>query len=204
LDKLAEAQDACERGLALDGSNASLKALAVKIKARQTHISGVEKARREREEKAASEKATLKLALKSRGILARTTDQAPDLEDAAIRLSQSQDPSSELSFPALILYPAHNQTDFIKAFSEKENLTQHLDYIFPLPWDNDNGYAVENVEAYMETAAGGLIKVGKKMALGKILGSGKTEVVDGLVRINVLPKARAAGWIEEVKRRRTT
>ncbi|KAF2739465.1 tetratricopeptide repeat protein 4 [Polyplosphaeria fusca] len=204
LDKIAEAKDACEMGLALDASNAPLKTLTTKIEARQTYITNVEKSRREREEKAASERATLKFALKSRGILTRSTEQAPDLEDAAIKLAESQDASSVLSFPTLLLYPAHNQTDFIKAFSETENLTQHLEYIFPLPWDKDDEYSVDNVEAYMETAAGGLIKAGKKMALGKILGSGKTEVVDGLARISILPKARASQWIDEVKRRKAS
>jgi hypothetical protein len=54
----------------------------------------------------------------------------------------------------------------------------------------------------METSAGGLIKVGKKMSLGKVLGSGKPEIVDGLATISVVPKDRAAGWIEEFKKRK--
>lgn len=202
LDKLPEAKDACERGLALDPSNASLKALLPKVSARQSYIDSVEKTRRAREEKAASERATLALALKSRGILSRNTTQAPDLEDATVKLSQPLDPSSELSFPVLLLYPVHSQTDFVKAFSEKEKLDQHLEYIFPLPWDERHEYSVDSVEAYMETAAAGLIKAGKKMSLGKILASGKVEVVDGLIRINIVPKDKASGWIEEFKRRR--
>ncbi|KAH7119015.1 TPR repeat protein-like protein [Dendryphion nanum] len=204
LDKLPEATDACSRGLSIDPSNAALKALTPKISARQTHLDSLAKARREREEKAASEKATLALALKARSILTRSTDQAPDLEDAAVKLENSLDPSSTLSFPVILLYPTHSQSDFVKAFSEKEKLEQHLEYIFPLPWDTEQEFAVEKVEAYMETAVGGLIKVGKKMALRKILGSGKVEVLDGLVKINVVPKDRAGEWIEEFKRRRPT
>ena len=201
LDKLPEAIDACDRGLRLEPSNAPLKALKTKIATRTDHVNSVEKTRREREAKVASERATLKLALKSRNILVKTGDRAPDLEDAEIKLENALDPSSTLSFPVILLYPTHSQSDFVKAFSEKEQLNQHLDYIFPLPWDSQQEYTVDNVEAYMETTAGGLIKVGKKMSLGKVLGSGKTEVVDGLVRISVLPKDRAAGWIEEFKKR---
>ena len=130
------------------------------------------------------------------------TDQAPDLEDAAIKLSNPLDPSSTLTFPVILLYPTHSQSDFIKAFSETERLGQHLDYIFPLPWDTEHEYTAEEVEAYMETSAGGLIKVGKKMSLGKVLGSGKCEIVDGLVRMSIVPKSRAAAWIEEFKKRR--
>ncbi|PSN64600.1 TPR repeat protein-like protein [Corynespora cassiicola Philippines] len=202
LDKLPEASDACKRGLDLDPSNGPLKALSTKISARQAYIESVEKARREREEKAASEEATLKLALRSRNIPTKSTDQAPDLEDAAIKLSNPLDPSSALTFPVILLYPTHSQSDFIKAFSETERLGQHLDYIFPLPWDTEHEYTAEEVEAYMETSAGGLIKVGKKMSLGKVLGSGKCEIVDGLVRMSIVPKSRAAAWIEEFKKRR--
>ena len=203
LDKIAEAADACKRGLEIEPSNASLKKLVFNVSTRQKQLESAAKARREREERVASEKATLKLALKSRGILTRTTEQAPDLEDAAVKLEQVLDPSSTLSFPVMLLYPLHAQSDFVKAFSEKEKLQEHLEYIFPLPWDTDKEYTLDNVEAYMETTTGGLIKAGKKLALGKILGSGKVEVVDGLVKMNVVPKDRASSWIDEFKRRRT-
>jgi tetratricopeptide (TPR) repeat protein len=203
LDKLPEAEDAASLGLKLDPKNASLKTLSTKITTRRTYLDSLNKARREREEKAASERATLNLALKSRGILSRKTDQAPDLEDAVVKLEQPLDPSSTLSFPVMLLYPLHAQSDFIKAFSEKESLLQHVDYIFPLPWDEKHEYTADGIEAYMETSAGGLIKAGKKMALGKILGSGKVEVVDGLIKMNVVPKGRASEWIEEFKKRRT-
>lgn len=144
----------------------------------------------------------MKLALKSRNVLTRNTDDPPDLEDAAIKLENSLDPSSTLSFPVILLYPEHGQSDFVKAFSEAEKLGDHLEYIFPLPWDEQHEYTLDNVEAYMETSIGGLIKVGKNMTLGKVLGCGKTEIVDGLVKISVIPKSRAANWIEEFKKRR--
>jgi len=205
LDKLPEAQDACEFGLRLDPSNAPLKALSEKISNRSAYIAKVEVDRKAREEKAASERATLALALKARNVTVRTTtDESPDLEDAKIQLQNPLDASSPLSYPCLILYPAHSQTDFIKQFHELQTLPEHLEYIFPLPWDEENEYTVGGVEAYMETAAGGLIKVGKKMELHKVLGSGKVVVSDGLVRISVLPKDKSAAWIEEFKKRRGT
>ncbi|KAF2656049.1 TPR repeat protein-like protein [Lophiostoma macrostomum CBS 122681] len=203
LDKITEASDACSRGLKLEPSNASLKTLATKISTRQIQVEAATKLRREREERIASEKATLNLALNSRRILTRTTEQAPDLEDAAVKLEQVLDPSSTLSFPVMLLYPLHAQSDFIKAFSEKDKLQEHIEYIFPLPWDADKEYTLDNVEAYMETTTGGLIKAGKKLALGKILGSGKVEVIDGLVKMNIVPKDKASSWIDEFKRRRT-
>lgn len=170
--------------------------------ARKDYIESVQKARKERETRVAAERVTLQLALKSRNILTRKTDTPPDLEDAELKLENPLDPSSTLTFPVILLYPTHAQSDFVKAFSEREKLGEHLDYVFPLPWDEKHEYTTEGVEAYMETSAGGLIKVGKKMSLGKVLGSGKPEVVDGLATISVVPKDRAVGWIEEFKKRK--
>ncbi|RAR03281.1 tetratricopeptide repeat protein 4 [Stemphylium lycopersici] len=202
LNKLDEAAWACNKGLSLDPANAPLKALKTKIDTRKKYIESVEKARKEREAKAASERTTLALALKARNILTRSTAKPPDLEDATVKLDNSMDPSSLLSFPVILLYPMDSQSDFVKAFSEREKLDDHLSYIFPLPWDTNHEYAMDKVEAYMETSSGGLIKVGKKMSLGKVLGSGKPEIVDGLVTVSVVPKDKAAGWIEEFKKRK--
>ena len=73
--------------------------------------------------------------------------------------------------------------------------------MFPLPWDEKHEYNLGSVECFMETSVGGMVKVGKKVTLGKILGTDGIEVVDGLVRINVLPKERTSTWIEEMKAR---
>ena len=125
------------------------------------------------------------------------------MEDAHIHLSPDPvSPTSTLMFPVILLYPLHAQSDFIKAFPETDTIPQHLEYIFPLPWDTKHEYNVGNVEFYMETASGGLIKVGRKMSLLKALEGGKVEVVDGLVRVNVVLKEGAGKWIEEVKVRK--
>ncbi len=91
-------------------------------------------------------------------------------------------------------------------------MAEHLKYIFPLPWDKASEYRLGNVELYMETGFGAeegkekerarLIKVGRKMTILEILSGGKVVVWDGLVRVNVLLKGKAAGWIEEVKKRK--
>ena len=203
LDKLAEASDACTRGLSIDPSNAALKACATKIEARQTTLHGIEQKKQEREQRAQKEKFMLNTALRARNIRTRNTAQPPDMEDASIHLSPDPiAPTSVLMFPVVLLYPLHLQSDFIKAFSETDTVPDHLEYIFPPPWDEKHEYTLGSVELYMETGSGGLIKVGKKVSLGKVLGSPGMEIVDGIVRINVLLKARAAGWIEEMKLRK--
>ncbi|OCK88154.1 TPR repeat protein-like protein [Cenococcum geophilum 1.58] len=202
LDKLPEASDACTRGLEIEPQNVALKTLSTNISKRKDHLDALGKARREREERKAAKTRTLVLALKSRNIPTRTTDQAPEMEDATIKLAQPLDHSSALSIPVILLYPLHLQSDFVKAFQETESLGEHLSYIFPLPWDEKNEYKAESVDCYVETIANGLIKAGKKLPLLKVLASGKVEIVDGLLKVNVVPQAKAAGWIEEFKKRR--
>lgn len=104
-------------------------------------------------------------------------------------------------FPCVLLYPTDAQSDFIKAFAETDSISDHLEYIFPLPWDERGEYKISTVECYMETVAGGLAKVGKKMSLLRLLSGWKVPVVDGLVKINVVPSSKAKAWIEEMKKR---
>lgn len=202
LDKVDEAIDAAQSGLKYDPANTALNVLLEKAIQRKAHLAELEQIRLEREERQRKERATVHRALKERQIPVRTTNRPPEMPEAAITLDDPLDSSSILSFPVMLLYPAHAQTDFIKQFQETESVNEHLSYILPLPWDEDSEYIMSNVECYMETIEGGLIKAGKKLSLLKLLSSGKLEVVDGLVRINVLPKARVAQWIEEFKRRR--
>lgn len=51
----------------------------------------------------------------------------------------------------------------------------------------------------METTTGGLIKVGKKVPLLKVLSSGSVEVVDDLIKIFVVPRTRAEAWVKDFK-----
>ncbi|KAL2876218.1 HSP70/90 co-chaperone [Colletotrichum sp. CLE4] len=201
VDRIAEADDACARGLALDEANKPLQAVARDI------IKAAERAdaktKREQERKAAERRRELllKAALAARGIRHRVTEQPPEMEDARMRLVPDEDdPKSSLSFPAVLLYPLQMESDFVKAWNETECVGDHLGYILPLPWDERGEYAsAGQVECYMETASGGLVKVGKKATLLKILSGGSVEVVDGIVRVYVVPMARAKGWIEEFK-----
>ncbi|KAF2083415.1 TPR-like protein, partial [Saccharata proteae CBS 121410] len=202
LDKIPEARDSCTRGLALDPNNAPLKALSTKIDMRAKLLAETERKRKEREERKRKEEATLEFALKARNVVVRKTDEPPQTEDAVVGLADPLDPASTLSFPVILLYPLHAQSDFIKAFAETETLGQHLEYIFPLPWDEEEEYRAGDVECYLETAKGGLVKVGKKVLLGKLLEGGKVEVVDGLVRVSVVPSKRREEWIGEIKRRK--
>ncbi|KAI6841657.1 TPR-like protein [Hortaea werneckii] len=202
IDKIPEALEASQCGLRFDPANTALKTLLSKVEKRKQHLEETEARRKEREEQAKRKDVTLKVALKARNIATRTTKDAPDMEDAAISLADPLDPKSAVTFPVTFLYPLHAQSDFVKAFTEDETLSQHLEYILPVPWDQEHEYTLADVECYMDTVTGGLIKAGKNLPLLKLLGSGKVEVVDGLVKVSVVPKAKASAFIEEFKKRK--
>lgn len=212
LDRIPEADDACTRGLALSPENKSLQDIAAKLIKRNEQLN----AKRGREQAALmrkrKEELTLKSALKARGIKLRMTGKEPEMEDAQIELvPDPTDPTSSLVFPTVLLYPVHLQSDFIKAFGETDNLQGLLGEILPLPWDENGEYGGSKggkVECFMETSKGGLLKVGKKVSLLSVLGvkedgsESVVEVVDGLVRVMVVPKDRVEEWVVEWKRKR--
>ncbi|MCJ1473659.1 hypothetical protein MMC13_002310 [Lambiella insularis] len=204
IQKFPDALFACANGLTYHPDNVSLVAIHAKINSQMTVSDTAAKKRLKVETSRKKEADTLVAALKLRNIASRTTGQPPDLEDAFIRLVP--DPlalaTSTLTFPLVLLYPLHLQSDFIKAFGEEQSLLGHLGYLLPLPWDEKREYSSQGVEAYMETKEGGLMKWGKKLPLLKVLSGGKVEVVDGIVRANLLPKVRADEWIREVKKRK--
>ena len=191
------------RGLKLDPGNAAMKKLNKDVQSQKV----VEdlKARKREIEKYRREKKqfTLDTALKARNIKMQSSAKAPDLEDAEIHLSPDpMDPESMLVFPVVFLYPMHAQSDFIKQCAEKDAIIDHLSYIFPLPWDTKQEYQINSVECYMDTTSGGMTKIGKKLSLLEALTIGKTQIVDGLVRIHVVPLSLSEEWIEEMKKRK--
>jgi tetratricopeptide (TPR) repeat protein len=205
LDKILEADDSCARGLSLDPNNKALQGVAKEIVKKNEIVAEKKRKEREREERRVLEGQTLKAALKARGIKTRTSAQPPEMEDAKVELVPDPvDPTSTLSFPAVLLYPLKLESDFIKAFNEMETLGYHLGYILPtLPWDTEGVYkSVSGVECFMETTKGGLIKVGRKVSLLKVLSEADVEVLDGVVRFFVLPKGGSEEWVKEFKRKK--
>lgn len=197
------ASDACAHALAIDPANAAVKTLLAKIEARKALLEKTERARVERLQRQRAEAATLWKALADRNISVDRSKNTPvDVDDAKIQLADPLDAASALSVPVLLLYPTHAQSDVIKAFVETDTLLDHFEYIFPCPWDTSNEFSAGDVECYMDTVAGGLVKIGKKLPLAKFLSGGKVQITDGMCRIIVVPKAKTAEWIAEVKKRK--
>lgn len=202
LGRLQEADDACARGLELASEDKALRVLAGEIAKKTAELEAKRRKAAERLARIRNEERVLQTSLAAREITLRATEKPPEMEDAKIELvPDALDPiHSTLSFPVLFLYPLAAESDFVKSFNEMDTLGQHLEYILPLPWDVKGEYRDEKaVECYVEKKKGSLIKVGRKVTLLKALSGG--EVVDGVVSIYVVPKAKAAGWIEEWKRK---
>lgn len=201
VDRIKAADDICARGLALDPENKALLTVASDIIKRSKIVAAKRCRDEEREAQKKRREYLLRAALSARGIVSRTSSQPPEMEDAKVALiPDPDDPRSELSFPTVLLYPLHLESDFIKAFSETQTLEDHLTYVLPLPWDTEGAYQTPaSVVCYIETREGGLLKMGKRVPLLKVLGGGKVEVVDEVVRVFVLPNGQADEWVVKFK-----
>ncbi|KAG6003063.1 hypothetical protein E4U21_002416 [Claviceps maximensis] len=203
VDRIAEAEDVCARGLALDAHNKGLKQVQHDIARRASEMEAKKKKADEVKAKARRRDVLLRAALRARNIQTRTTSQPPDMGDTKLELvPDPDDPRSSLAFPTVLLYPEDLESDFIKAFNETQTLEDHLSYVFPLPWDADRAYTLAGVSCFVETRGGGVLKMGKRVPLLKVLATGKVDVVDEVVRIYVVPNAKADAWVEKFKRAR--
>lgn len=204
LGKITEARGAAERGLAIDPENKAIKALITEITKKEEAIAKREKERLEREERARKKKETLALALKARNVVVKTSKNQPDMDDAEIHLEKEMDPASTMIYPLLVMYPLTAQSDFIKECVETSSMGAIVDLVLgELPaWDEEQEYRPRNVEVYMETKTGGLIKVGRKLMLGEVLGNGKVEIMDGVAKVFVVPKGKVDAFIADWKKKR--
>lgn len=135
--------------------------------------------------------------------------------------------TSRLFFPVLVLYPVEGESDFLKKVGEGDGWGDVLQLVLGEeggregrggggevgsagegqtnagpPWDTNREYTISNVESFMETKEGGMVKVGKKVRLLDMLSNGKVEVLDGIVRVFVVPKGKVKEWVEDMKARR--
>jgi hypothetical protein len=203
LDRVYEALDVCYRGIQADPGNAAMRTLLEKIQKRSRVKEAQDKRRKQEDLRKQKEKLVLNTALKARNIRIRGSTDVPDMADVEIRLSPDPlSPKSTLEFPVKLLYPMHSQSDFIKAYGERDALIDHLGYILPLPWDEEMQYKQDIVDCFMDTISGGMMKIGKKLSLLEVLAGGKTEVVNGMVRIHVVPRDLTPAWIAEVKKKK--
>ncbi|KAA8909461.1 tetratricopeptide repeat domain-containing protein [Sphaerosporella brunnea] len=203
LDKVDEAETCIANAVMLAPEHTQILDLQEKIKKRKEHLEKLDAERRERESKKKWAADAIKIALQARNISTRKTSSPPELPDGIkIAFAEEGKPESGLTFPVLLIYHLHLQTDMIAAMPETTTVGEQLTEVLsePLPWDEKKEYSVNSVECYMETKMGGLVKFGRKVSLLELLSGGKVEIVDGLVKVLVVPRARNAEFIEKWKK----
>ncbi|CCG83930.1 protein of unknown function [Taphrina deformans PYCC 5710] len=202
VDRLDEAQDVLTRGLLLDPTNPGL---TEQLQILEGKLAKALKKRTEedtRHTKLKLEADNLAKALQLRNISVSKSARPPDMGEAKLYLSDPEDVESSLVFPAVFIYPLEYQTDFLASFAEVYTLQSQLEIILDSspPWDKNHQYQPKTVECFMETRTRGLVKLGRKVNLGSVLSSGKIDVIDGIVRIFVVPKNLSQTWIEAFKK----
>lgn len=176
LRQFSQAVQWCDEGLKVcptDKKLLELRAAADKHKRAAERDARKAKAK---EKKLHGEKEALLAAIKDRGIKlfqsAKPHQHGSDSEDEDERSSAAiaqlsldgltsqevtgaqvfLDDQGSLHWPVLFLYPEHQQSDFISAFSENSCFVDHLTHMFGElpPWDTDRKYLPQNLQLYFE------------------------------------------------------
>ena len=203
VERYEEALQIVDYGLSIDAENVLLKQLQKEITDKQQQIAAA-KERKEREQKLAEMKRSILANLiKMRHIeIVRTRDVPEMLEDAKIRLEDDKDYQSQLIFPAMVLYPTIDEFDYIAEIGELTTPLEILEMLLnrPREWFEDpkhKNFTVKKLQVFMETMTGGLVKVGKKIAVNEALmnESPKAPLFDNALRLYVVPLDDVDLWI---------
>lgn len=168
LKHFAEAVNWCDEGLQIDAKEKKLLEVRAKAdKLKRTEQRDMRKAKL-KEKKEQTQNEALLQAVKARNIRLVSEAVTQD-EDSASEgpgeifldgLSSenpygarlSLDDQGRLSWPVLLLYPEHAQSDFISAFHEDSRFIDHLMVMFgeTPSWDLEHKYCPANLEVYFE------------------------------------------------------
>ncbi|KAJ2959127.1 hypothetical protein NQZ79_g5391 [Umbelopsis isabellina] len=192
LDRLVEAVDCCEHALAVDPENKAVILEKERCQKKLDQLNEKKRKEEERKRKEEEKKAKIDLLVKERNITFEVTDESV-AKTAQIQLDEE---TNTLSWPVFFLYPEYKESDYIQAFNETNTFQDHLEVMFeqPAPWDVRKDYTLDNIEIYFENTSGlkpSLMKIGKKLPLGKILSLDKYTIKNGVASFIILSKSCA-------------
>jgi len=178
LQNWEEAGDAVDRGLALSPTDKDLSLLGKSIEDR-VRRARADRARRER--KRAQRVSKVKevwryckengVTLGRTSLVATVTDDEEGGEDRCEEgrwhhhhphtgcLPQRNDGDGARDWPCMLVYPSHNQSDFVERFAEVEMLAMRMAEIFPeteegegtaMPWDYNDEFHCSKLAIYFE------------------------------------------------------
>lgn len=205
VERYDEAKQILDYGLRIEPENESLKSILSSILEKERKIEE-EKNRKKREQELKEMKKFILLnAIKLRHIsMVKSSKPADLLEDAKIRLENETDHESQLIFPAMILYPTTDEFDYIAEISELTTPQEILEMVMnrPKEWFDDikhQNFSAKNLVCFMETESGGLVKVGKKVAINTAMmnESPKAPLFDNSLRLYLVPKDDVQDWVSK-------
>lgn len=208
INKFEEAKQVLRYGLEKDPENQAMKDVLKKIEEKEKQIEAAIQ-RKEKETQLKKQQETiLATAITLRKIeIVKSSRPAELLEDTKIRLEDPMDYESQLIIPAMVLYPVSDEFDFLAEVGELSTAAEILEIILQRPqeWFEDprhKHFSLKNLECYMETVSGGLVKVGKKAPVNKALMAeeAKAPLFDNGLRLYVVPKQESAAWVSTWKR----
>ncbi|KAA1465977.1 TPR-like protein [Dentipellis sp. KUC8613] len=216
LDRQDEVLDVCDRCLAFDSENVSVRTLREKAVAKLEVKAAKERERQEQKRKEQEEQRLLKAAFAERNLI-----EMPNPEGSANPYAPHFDPEdpskSTLIIPVFFLYPQYAISDVIPEFVEDTPYSLHISGMFPpqVPppeWDKKSEYVDGQLVIYAMTRRKRLLKVGNKKTLKDVCIAAKAkegepkdglELKDGCLTFVVLPKGDVEKkWIEEFKKER--
>ncbi|KAL7665582.1 Cns1/TTC4 wheel domain-containing protein [[Candida] zeylanoides] len=203
VERFDEAKEILRYGLSLDPENASLKDVLHKVEVKQESLKQAKLKREKEQRECEMRESILQNAIKLRHYLViKSSRPAELLENAQIRLEDPLDHESQLIFPAMIVYPTLDEFDFVNEVSELSTPLEILETVLnrPKEWfanPKHKDFVPRKLECFMETESGGLVKLGKKVAVNEVLMADKPSVplFDNSLRLYVVPKIEAAAWI---------
>lgn len=204
VGRAQEALDLCEYAKTCDVYNDSIKNVETQAKKKLADNVAREKRALAKKELEESTEKNLELAIKVRKIKQIVTANPPALpEGVHIHLEEPLDPTSSLLVPILLLYPCDMQSDFLAEVDIASTPNQALSTVFesPPPWftnDHVKLYDLKNLEVFVQTEAGGLVKIGKKVSFESVFSAPSPSVplIDNVITLHVVPKDKREEWVK--------
>lgn len=204
VGRAQEALELCDYAKSCEVFNDAMKNIETAAKKKLADNIAREKRELARKEIAEATEKNLELAIKVRKILQITTKAPPALPDGVpIHLEDPLDPTSTLLVPVLLLYPCDLQSDFLAEVDIGSTPGQALNTVFEHPpmWfsgDHVAQYDVKNLEVFVQTESGGLVKIGKKVSFESVLSAPKPKVplIDNVITLHCVPKEKREQWLK--------
>ncbi|ANZ75930.1 BA75_02708T0 [Komagataella pastoris] len=174
----------------------ALEMLGTQIRNQKQKLEEQERKRNERENAKKAKEAALAVALTLRGYtIVHTKEPFGILQNKKIFLETETDVESQMIFPGMVLYPTLDEWDFVEQISELNTPKEIIGMLMDRPPEyfaqpGHENFQPKNLQAYMQTQSGGLVKVGRNLSFKEILSSKQPIIplMDNSLRVYVVPK----------------